>query len=684
MNLKNKIRLSITTAFFLTLTILFSSFSFTKLKTTNEVSASSEIAATFKSSEVVNADTYKKYENDDWLITYGGGGNKSIGANNATNGNNLVLGSYLNVMGFNPSVKGDDKFYSAVISKKTISNVNKISLKIGNIAKGGPDTEVYLTCGDSLTGSFSLIQKIDKVPSTLTEYSFTALLGQKYYALVFYNTQWFRLDNVEANFYAVENVRSLEGLNITGSPLKDEYYVGETFNPEGLTIEAVYDEGDNVDVTDQCLFTPDPLLLNTTDILVTYTELETTKTYLIENIITVLNRTLLSLEIKAEPLTMTYLVGQSFEIDGLVIQANFDQGNPIIDYKDYDYSPKGAFTQAGTQTIKITSLSNENVFVNLLVQVNEVPLINELFISEYIEGSSNNKGLEIYNGTSMSVDLSNYQIRLFANGVKDATASLTLSGTLENESTYVIINGQSTNNSLKSKANLIEQQVTNFNGDDAIGLYKNNVLIDVIGTIGQDPGTEWTGNAANGSGSTLDKTLVRTKTTFGPNITFDWSEWNCYPLDTFDYLGSHEVVQNEQTPEYVEDAELYGEYFLLITSQGCLAQSYTLLEDEWTGLGVDYLDLSDEAKDYFASLTPNEEGSFAEHALARYLFIITKYPNLDNFMCDSNDNLLFVINQDAHIQIIDSSKLYISLFVLISISLVSGTYLVLRKKPKVN
>ncbi len=42
----------------------------------------------------------------------------------------------------------------------------------------------------------------------------------------------------------------------------------------------------------------------------------------------------------------------------------------------------------------------------------------ELFISEYVEGSSNNKALEIYNGTGATVDLAaaGYNVQVFANG----------------------------------------------------------------------------------------------------------------------------------------------------------------------------------------------------------------------------------------------------------------------------
>jgi len=42
--------------------------------------------------------------------------------------------------------------------------------------------------------------------------------------------------------------------------------------------------------------------------------------------------------------------------------------------------------------------------------------ITDLFFSEWGEGSSNNKYLEIYNGTGAAVDLSNYSISKCTNG----------------------------------------------------------------------------------------------------------------------------------------------------------------------------------------------------------------------------------------------------------------------------
>ena len=43
---------------------------------------------------------------------------------------------------------------------------------------------------------------------------------------------------------------------------------------------------------------------------------------------------------------------------------------------------------------------------------------SDLFISEYVEGSSNNKAIELFNGTGAAVDLAagGYQLQLYFNG----------------------------------------------------------------------------------------------------------------------------------------------------------------------------------------------------------------------------------------------------------------------------
>jgi PKD repeat protein len=164
---------------------------------------------------------------------------------------------------------------------------------------------------------------------------------------------------------------------------------------------------------------------------------------------------------------------------------------------------------------------------------------SNLFFSEYIEGSSNNKVLEIYNPTCDTVDLANYQIQRFTNGSASASGTYTFpTGTLlASQEVYVIANASS-DPTILSVADTTNA-ATFFNGDDAVTLMDLSTgdTLDIIGVVGVDPGTGWT----VGSGATANYTLVRK-----PNIhdgTTDWSvsstQWEVLTIDTFDSLGMH-------------------------------------------------------------------------------------------------------------------------------------------------
>ncbi len=169
----------------------------------------------------------------------------------------------------------------------------------------------------------------------------------------------------------------------------------------------------------------------------------------------------------------------------------------------------------------------------------------DLYFSEYIEGSSNNKAIELYNGTGEIIDLSSYSVRLYNNGATTPNSTLNLSGTLADGQTYNIVNSSAATE-LLNLANTTSG-VTFFNGNDALGLFKSEELIDVIGEIGVDPGTDWT----VGSGATSEYTLVRK-----PEIAsgqLNWAigatEWLVYPQNTFSFFGSHSADPCDSGPE---------------------------------------------------------------------------------------------------------------------------------------
>ena len=65
---------------------------------------------------------------------------------------------------------------------------------------------------------------------------------------------------------------------------------------------------------------------------------------------------------------------------------------------------------------------------------------SELFFSEYVEGSSNNKAVEIYNPTNAPIDLSSYSIERYSNGSDAVSDEMNLSGTLNAGETWIVTN----------------------------------------------------------------------------------------------------------------------------------------------------------------------------------------------------------------------------------------------------
>lgn len=203
---------------------------------------------------------------------------------------------------------------------------------------------------------------------------------------------------------------------------------------------------------------------------------------------------------------------------------------------------------------------------------------NELFISEYVEGSRNNKAIEIYNPTNAEIDLSQYRFTRWQNGSAAWTTQYSdlLSGTIgPNEVRVLVLDRRDTTKvgqdtavtlSLRLKADLWLSADYNtsfsmsFNGDDALSLDKkvNNqyVPVDIFGKIGQQPKLAsnpsrtigWSDSSPYYTGLglwwTIDHTMIRKRSvkagiTTNPSAFNPKAEWDLYPENTFDSLRTH-------------------------------------------------------------------------------------------------------------------------------------------------
>ena len=152
---------------------------------------------------------------------------------------------------------------------------------------------------------------------------------------------------------------------------------------------------------------------------------------------------------------------------------------------------------------------------------------NEIFISEYVEGSSNNKALEIANFTGNLINLSGYTIARDVNGNGTYGAALQLTGMLATGNVHVISRGNASAETVALADQISSGDAMSFNGDDPVGLFKNGVLIDIFGNFGG------TNNFANA-------TYRRKQTVINPTTVFDLAgEWVTSTTNDITDLGSH-------------------------------------------------------------------------------------------------------------------------------------------------
>jgi hypothetical protein len=204
---------------------------------------------------------------------------------------------------------------------------------------------------------------------------------------------------------------------------------------------------------------------------------------------------------------------------------------------------------------------------------------DDLMISEYVEGDSQNKGVEIYNPTANPISLAGYTLVRFSNGDVYPTDELALDyvdsvAVVQPYDVIFVVNGQTVENDygvvdpeLYDLADIAGQgeyglDPNYFNGNDAVAILKDgsSVLVDLFGKIGQDPGSGWTDadslNYQSGdyfwlswsSNHTLiRKPSVTARLTTNPEYFNPAEQYDSLPQNTWDYIGRHEC---ECDPNY--------------------------------------------------------------------------------------------------------------------------------------
>ncbi len=169
----------------------------------------------------------------------------------------------------------------------------------------------------------------------------------------------------------------------------------------------------------------------------------------------------------------------------------------------------------------------------------------DLYISEYIEGSSNNKAIELFNDTASDIDLAagRYALRIYFNGSATPGLTISLNGTVPAGGVFVLAHG-SASAAILGKADQTDTSSW-YNGDDALVLVKGTAVVDSIGQVGVDPGSEWGGGLVSTQDNTLRRKSVVTDGDTNPNDAFNPAlEWEGFAADDFSDLAAYEGGTN--------------------------------------------------------------------------------------------------------------------------------------------
>jgi len=251
----------------------------------------------------------------------------------------------------------------------------------------------------------------------------------------------------------------------------------------------------------------------------------------------------------------------------------FDAGSSQVQYIIVTFSDD---TEVGSTDTYVFTLQNVTGGESAEIGVDSTYTLNiqdddveagtvDLFFSEYAEGSSYNKYLEIYNPTSQEVSLDGYAYANTSNGgngTYEYWNDFPSGAVIAAGANYVIAH-KDADQSILDKAN--EITTLYHNGDDGQALMKGTecgyIVLDRVGDFGEDPGNGW--EVAGVADATKDHTLIRKASVATGNndwaaaagTTADDSEWIVKDKDDFANVGSHTYVPDSDGDGVTDDVD---------------------------------------------------------------------------------------------------------------------------------
>ncbi|PSU34798.1 ExeM/NucH family extracellular endonuclease [Photobacterium lutimaris] len=153
----------------------------------------------------------------------------------------------------------------------------------------------------------------------------------------------------------------------------------------------------------------------------------------------------------------------------------------------------------------------------------------QLLITEYVEGTSNNKAVEVTNLSESGINLSEYSIRLAMNGANSFGTTIGLNDVnLAGGESYVLHHSSAAQD-IKDVGDQSSGSLS-FNGDDVVVLFEGEEIIDSLGQLGVRE------DFAKDVTLRRDPSITSGRTDVENDFDVDL-QWVTFPTDTFDGLG---------------------------------------------------------------------------------------------------------------------------------------------------
>ena len=169
------------------------------------------------------------------------------------------------------------------------------------------------------------------------------------------------------------------------------------------------------------------------------------------------------------------------------VSGSFNTTGPTIDIVEWHTGGIRIYVDKDEKVNPKVIINGEEEHGNVGGQV-----ATELFFSKYYEAHAENKLLAVYNGTTQTIDLNGYVIKHGSVEIDLSQYGQTEGSIAPNEEIILVAFDDETSKSAESCAekeegfntwNVLEKELLAFSGRGSVGLYKNDVLIDLIGSI---------------------------------------------------------------------------------------------------------------------------------------------------------------------------------------------------------